>query len=229
MENQTTPNSSQNQMGDNASSSIPSPFSGDNTGEKSKGFNLVSAIALSLSAIFILAAVFVYIAVRAKQGQVTKIENQIEEVDSQMNAKSDLAKAVTGIYGQVTNLDEVIGKRTFWTNFFKELSTKNTLYAKFQSFQTVDLSKVQITGQSSSYSSLAYLVKSFEQSNRFSHVNIVSSDKQEGSNAVNFSIEATISPSAFAKQEAIKPVTETSGEQESQSTEESSKETPTEE
>lgn len=189
-----------------AQSNIPTqtpitPPSEPENSSKPAGFNLITSVALVITLVFALIAIAVYVAVRAKQASLKKIDTEIAGVNQQINQKPDLEKAITAIYGQVTNLDSVLAQRNFWSQFIKEISDKNTLKAQYLSINAQDLNKVQITGRAESYISLAYVVKSFQNSKYFSKVTVTNSSKETAENSsVNFTIEAAMSQSLLSKE-----------------------------
>jgi len=168
---------------------------------ETKGKNLLPVLILTLIVIFILISVFLYIAARAKESKVLKLEDQIVQVNSEIKAKDQLERAVVAIYGQVTNLDTVLSKRNFWSNLLSQIKSTTSINIQLQSVSTSDLSKVQVTGKAGSYASLAYYLKSLENSTKISNVNLISSSmlQEESTSKIQFTISAAVSESIVAK------------------------------
>lgn len=171
---------------------------------KPRGFSFIISIAIALTLIFVIIAVVLYITTRAKQAKLNKTNQEITQVNSQIDAKPDLEKAITAIYGQVNNLDDVLAKRTFWSNFLNEISNKNTLKNQYLSVNAQDLNKIQISGRASDLVAVAYITKSFQNSKFFSNVTLTNANKETiGTTAqpsVVFNLQMSMSQTLLSNQ-----------------------------
>jgi Tfp pilus assembly protein PilN len=169
--------------------------------------NILPILLLTLVIIFILVSVFLYITAKAKESKVIKIEDEITQVNSQIKSKDQLERSVVAIYGQVSNLDTVLAKRNFWSNLLDQIKSTVSINIQLQSISTSDRSKGQITGKTGSYASLAYYLKSLENSTKISNVSLVSSSmiQDDGGDKIQFTITAAISGSVIEKQATATP------------------------
>lgn len=158
-------------------------------------FSVIAAI------IVIVVAALLYILKMTKASALKTKDSQSNELQQSL-ANPALKNIDDQIQSYQTGLDiyqSVISSKIYWSKMFQGLANTDPKNVKFNTFTLDENKNIKISGETNTYSNLAKLVRSLENSKSFSEVKLTSSTTTEtlGVSKVNFAISVKVNSSSF--------------------------------
>lgn len=154
----------------------------------------VGSIGILTGAILVLFVLLSFALVIANQVQKSRTSSKIEdikEIDTELGNMEQINEKAEQIHAQVNELTNLLAKKAFWTQFFKEFSKRSTTKINIANLEVGEDDSIEISGFARDYEALAKFMVSMEESEYFLSSVLNEATKEEG--AILFALELNYS------------------------------------
>lgn len=180
--------------------------------EKEKTPTSFLTIAIMILALVVLATLSLFIYKQARGYKLSGMDTRIKKLDSEIaeinkieeNGKIyNLEQRAKTVQNQLKNLQKLLASHTYWSYLISELATSTHKEVQYESFSTDKDNAITISGNTPSYTTLAYLLANLDNNKKLEDVHLDSASldqTSEGKTIIKFSIKLSLKPEALQKE-----------------------------
>jgi Tfp pilus assembly protein PilN len=134
-----------------------------------------------------------------------KLEDDIDKINKieEDGTIYNLEERAKTVQNQLKNLQKLVASHIYWSYLLTELTTSTHKEAQYESFSVDKDNTITISGNTSSYVTLAYFLASLDKNKKIENVRLNSaslSQTKEGKMVTKFSIKFSLTPEALQKE-----------------------------